>query len=60
MALSTFKVFGELILFVKHLAQFLTFEDMMSRFKQVSDEKMTMLKKAPENRRTGFSKRNGK
>ncbi len=41
-------------------AENLSFEDMMSRFKQVSDEKMTMLKKAPENRRTGFSKRNGR
>jgi len=38
----------------------LSFEDMMSRFKQASDEKLTMLKKGPENRRTGFSKRNGK
>ncbi|MBR5272450.1 MAG: S1 RNA-binding domain-containing protein [Clostridia bacterium] len=39
----------------------LSFEDMMSRFKQVSDEKMTSLKRGPENsRRTGFSKKNGK
>ena len=38
----------------------LSFEDMMSRFKQASDEKLTSLKKGPENRRTGFSKRNGK
>ena len=41
-------------------AENLSFEDMMSRFKQASDEKLTMLKKGPENRRTGFSKRNGK
>lgn len=38
----------------------LSFEDMMARFKQASDEKLTSLKKGPENRRTGFSKRNGK
>lgn len=41
-------------------AENLSFEDMMSRFKQASDEKLTSLKKGPENRRTGFSKRNGK
>ena len=38
----------------------LSFEDMMSRFKQVSDEKMTSLKRPENNRRTGFSKKNGK
>lgn len=38
----------------------LSFEDMMSRFKQVSDEKMTSLKRPENTRRTGFSKKNGK
>jgi S1 RNA binding domain protein len=32
------------------------FEDMMSRFKQTSDEKMSDLKKCMESKRGGFSK----
>lgn len=33
------------------------FEDMMSKFKQTSDEKMSDLKRCMENKRGGFSKR---
>lgn len=36
-----------------------SFEDMMARFKQVSDEKMTDLKHANESKRGGFSRRGG-
>ena len=36
----------------------LSFEDMMSRFKQASDEKMTVLKKNSDNRRSSFPKKN--
>lgn len=35
----------------------LSFEDMMSKFKKTSDEKMSDLKKVTENKRGGFSKR---
>ena len=35
------------------------FEDMMSRFKQTSDEKMSDLKKCMESKRGGFSKHGG-
>ena len=34
-----------------------SFEDMMSRFKQASDEKMSDLKRVTENKRGGFSRR---
>lgn len=34
-----------------------SFEDMMSKFKQTSDEKMSDLKKVTENKRGGFSRR---
>ncbi len=34
-----------------------TFEDMMSKFKQTSDEKMSDLKRATESKRGGFSRR---
>ena len=34
-----------------------SFEDMMSKFKKTSDEKMSDLKKVTENKRGGFSKR---
>ena len=37
----------------------MSFEDMMSRFKQASDEKMTVLKKNGDNRRASVSRRNG-
>lgn len=36
-----------------------SFEDMMSRFKQVSDEKMTDLKRASESKHGGYSRRGG-
>ena len=36
-----------------------TFEDMMSRFKQTSDEKMSDLKKVTEGKRGGFSRKGG-
>ena len=36
-----------------------SFEDMMSRFKQTSDEKMSDLKRVTENKRGGFSRRGG-
>lgn len=36
-----------------------SFEEMMSRFKQVSDEKMTDLKHANESKRGGYSRRGG-
>lgn len=36
-----------------------SFEDMMNRFKQVSDEKMTDLKRASESKRGGYSRRGG-
>lgn len=36
-----------------------TFEDMMSRFKQTSEEKMSDLKRATESKRGGFSRRGG-
>lgn len=36
-----------------------SFEDMMSKFKQTSDEKMSDLKKVTEAKRGGFSKRGG-
>lgn len=36
-----------------------SFEDMMARFKQVSDEKMTDLKHANEAKRGGYSRRGG-
>ncbi len=36
-----------------------SFEDMMSRFKQTSDEKMSDLKKCMESKRGGFSKHGG-
>jgi S1 RNA binding domain protein len=36
-----------------------SFEDMMSRFKQNSDEKMSDLKRAVENKRGGFSRHGG-
>ena len=35
------------------------FEDMMTRFKQTSDEKMSDLKRCMESKRGGFSKRGG-
>lgn len=35
----------------------LSFEDMMARFKQVSDEKMTDLKRSTETKHGGFSRR---
>ena len=38
----------------------LSFEDMMARFKQVSDEKMTDLKHAGESRHGGGSRRGGR
>lgn len=34
-----------------------SFEDMMARFKKVSDEKMTELKKAADGRRSSYSKK---
>ena len=37
----------------------MSFEDMMSRFKQASDEKMTVLKRNGDNRRASASRRNG-
>lgn len=37
----------------------MSFEDMMSRFKQVSDEKMTDLKRSSEAKHGGFSRRGG-
>ena len=36
-----------------------SFEDMMSRFKQTSDEKMSDLKRVTESKRGGFSRRGG-
>ena len=36
-----------------------SFEDMMSKFKQTSDEKMSDLKKVTEAKRGGFSRRGG-
>lgn len=36
-----------------------SFEDMMSRFKQTSDEKMSDLKRVTENKRGGFYRRGG-
>ena len=36
-----------------------SFEDMMSRFKQASDEKMSDLKRVTESKRGGFSRRGG-
>ena len=36
-----------------------TFEDMMTKFKQTSDEKMTDLKRCMEAKRGGFSRRGG-
>ncbi len=36
-----------------------SFEDMMSRFKQTSDEKMSDLKRVTEGKRGGFSRRGG-
>lgn len=36
-----------------------SFEDMMSRFKQTSDEKMSDLKKCMESKRGGFSRHGG-
>lgn len=36
-----------------------SFEDMMSRFKQTSDEKMSDLKRTMESKRGGFSKHGG-
>ena len=36
-----------------------SFEDMMSRIKQTSDEKMSDLKRVTENKRGGFSRRGG-
>ena len=38
----------------------LSFEDMMARFKQVSDEKMTDLKRATDARHGGYSRRGSK
>ncbi|MCR4925358.1 MAG: RNA-binding protein S1, partial [Clostridiales bacterium] len=35
----------------------MSFEDMMAKFKQVSDEKMTDLKRATEGKHGGFSRR---
>lgn len=37
----------------------LSFEDMMSRFKQISDDKMTDLKRSTEVKHGGFSRRGG-
>ena len=37
-----------------------TFEEMMARFKQVSDEKITDLKRAGDNRHSGYSRRGGR
>lgn len=37
----------------------LSFEEMMSRFKQVSDEKMSDLKRSSDSRHGGFSRRGG-
>lgn len=39
--------------------QELTFEEMMSRFKQQSDDKLTDLKRATESKHGGFSRRGG-
>lgn len=36
-----------------------SFEDMMSRFKQTSDEKMSDLKRSTETKRGGFSRKDG-
>lgn len=36
-----------------------SFEDMMSKFKKTSDEKMSDLKRATESKRGGFSRRGG-
>ena len=36
-----------------------SFEDMMAKFKQTSDERQQGLKKASESRRTGYSRRGG-
>ncbi len=37
----------------------MTFEDMMARFKQVSDEKMTDLKRSTDSKHGGYSRRKG-
>lgn len=37
----------------------MSFEDMMSKFKQASDEKMSDLKRASESKHGGFSRRGG-
>ena len=39
--------------------QDLTFEEMMSQFKQQSDDKLTDLKRATESKHGGFSRRGG-
>ncbi len=41
------------------VAEHQSFEDMMARFKQVSDEKMTDLKRSSESKRGGYSRRGG-
>ncbi|MGN0468319.1 MAG: S1 RNA-binding domain-containing protein [Acutalibacteraceae bacterium] len=44
----------------KPASENMSFEDMMARFKQVSDEKMTDLKRAGESKHGGYSRRGTK
>lgn len=43
----------------KTSSESMSFEDMMSKFKKASDEKMSDLKRATESKRGGFSRRGG-